>query len=709
MHHLPLQHRQQAEHRLCRQRGIALGARRRHLRGGARAVHLLQHAAEVLGADPAEEAGAAGVAHQQAAVGQGDRLRGRIAAEDVGGGEMAAHALVVYNSPHPMSTTPAAAEEAPMSPLSPSTSETVPAVLERTARDHAERPAMRHKRNGEWHTTLWREYREQALLAARGFLRLGLAAGEGVVILGYNRPEWFLADIAAIAAGGLPAGIYTSSTPEQCHYIAEHAEATVAVVEDERHLATFLALRASLPKLRAIVLMSGDSPAGTAGVWSWQQLLALGGEVPEAELAARIAAQKPDDLCTLIYTSGTTGPPKAVALSHRNVLWIAHQTAATYAATASDEFLSYLPLSHIAEQVVSLHMPMAIGGCAWFGESLEKLGENLREARPHIFLAVPRVWEKMQAAIQAAGAQSRGLKKRLAAWARGVGTAAGEAGQQGRPKPLLYPVAKALVFAAVRAKLGLDRARVCVTSTAPIAVETLRFFQSLGIPILEVYGMSECAGPATFSTLERYRLGTVGYTIPGTELRIAEDGEVLIRGPHVFKGYYKSPAETQEAVDEEGWLHSGDIGELDAGGFLRITDRKKELLITSGGKNVGPQILEGKLRQIAAVSQAVVVGDRRNYLTALLTLDPQRAPLAAAAGSPARTPAELAVCPVFHRHLEEQVEAVNATLARYETIKRFAILPAELSIAGGELTPTMKLKRRVIYQKYAREIEGLYG
>jgi long-subunit acyl-CoA synthetase (AMP-forming) len=573
--------------------------------------------------------------------------------------------------------------------------ETVLQVLERTAREHAGRPAMRVKSGGRWQTTTWKEYREQALLAARGFLRLGLAPGEGVAILGYNRPEWFLADVAAIAAGGLPAGIYTSSTPEQCLYIADHAEATLAVVENQTYLETFLGIRDRLPKLRTIVLMTGTPQE--PGVHSWQQLLEMGAGVPEADLRARIEAQKPEDVCTLIYTSGTTGPPKAVTLSHHNVVWTAARVAEAYTVSETDELVSYLPLSHIAEQVVSLHIPMAVGGCSWFAESLEKLRDNLVEVRPHFFFAVPRVWEKMQAGIQAAGAQNSGLKKKIAAWARGVGAAGGQAEQAGRPKPFLYPLAHKLVFSKVRQRLGLDRARVCATSTAPISVETLELFSSLGIPVLEVYGMSECTGPTTFSTPGRYRLGSVGFAIPGTELRIAEDGEVLMRGPHVFRGYYKNPEATKEAVDEEGWLHSGDIGELSADGFLRITDRKKELLITSGGKNIGPQILEGKLRQIPVVSQAVVVGDRRNYLAALLTLDPQR------------TPRELAECPIFRRHLEKQVEAVNATLARYETLKKFVILPEELSIEAGELTPTMKLKRRIVTQKYATEIESLYA
>jgi long-subunit acyl-CoA synthetase (AMP-forming) len=594
--------------------------------------------------------------------------------------------------------------------------QTVWSVLESTAAEHPDRPAMKTKENGAWRAVSWREYREQAALAARGFLSLGLAPGQGVAILGFNRPEWFLADVGAIAAGGLPAGIYSTSTPEQIRYIAAHAGVGIAVVEDERALATIQAVRAGLPDLRSIVLMRGEPqvPDG-GGVISWRELLERGAAVPEERLRERLAAQRPEDPCTLIYTSGTTGPPKAVTLSHHNIVWTARQVVESYRITRDDDFLSYLPLSHIAEQVVSLHSPMATGACSWFAESLEKLGDNLREVKPTVFFAVPRVWEKMQAGIQAAGAQNPPLKRRIAAWARGVGLAAGEAAQKGGGRPALYPLARKLVFSKVRERLGLERARVCATSTAPIALETLQLFQSLDIPVLEVYGMSECTGPATFSTPERYRLGRAGFAIPGTELKTAEDGELLIRGPHVFLGYYKDEAATREALSEDGWLRTGDIGkigdvgEIDAPGFLRITDRKKELIITSGGKNIGPAILENKLKQIAAVSQAVVVGDRRNYLTALLTLDPERAAAEAEkAGSPARVPRDLAVCPTFRRYLEQQVEEVNKTLARYETIKRFAILPRELSVEEGELTPTLKLKRRVVLERYKAEIEGLY-
>jgi long-subunit acyl-CoA synthetase (AMP-forming) len=585
--------------------------------------------------------------------------------------------------------------------------DTVHEIFEETARVHSGRPAMRRKRAGTWETTTWREYRLAVRRAASGLAALGVERGAGVAIMGFNRPEWYVANLAAMAAGGVPAGIYTTSTAEQCRFIADHAEAVVAVVENREYLERFVSVRRELPRLRAIVLLVGV--AGGEAL-TWAQLLAAGGRGEEDEIERRLAAAKPEDVCTLIYTSGTTGSPKAVMLTHRNVSWVASRAVELIDVGADDRLISYLPLSHIAEQVVSLYLSMATGACVHFAQSVETLADDLREVRPHVFLGVPRVWEKIQAGIQAAAAQTGGLKKRIAAWARGIGLAGGYADQQGCSRPGTYPLAKRLVFSKVRERLGLDATRFAIVSAAPIAVETLEFFLSLGLPIMEVYGMSECTGPATMSLPGAYRTGRAGRALPGTELRLAEDGEVLMRGPHVFKGYYKNDEATAETLDPSGWLHSGDIGEIDGDGYLRITDRKKELIITAGGKNIAPQYLEGRLKQIPAVSQAVAVGDRRPYVVALLTLDPGRVEQEAGrAASPARTAAEAALCPVFKEYVERQVQEVNRGLARYEQIRRFALLSQELTVDGGDLTPTMKLKRRVIHEKYRDLIEALYA
>ncbi|HVZ76430.1 MAG TPA: AMP-binding protein [Gemmatimonadaceae bacterium] len=583
----------------------------------------------------------------------------------------------------------------------------IPDILDRTAQACGDEPALCSKRDGAWQPLGWREYRAQVRLAARGFMALGLEPGKGVAIIGFNRAEWFLADLGAIHAGAIPSGIYTTCTAEQCQYVAAHCEAQVAVVEDEEQLAKFLAVRETLPHLRAIVQMRGTPSA--PGTLSWHDLLRRGADVPEAALDARIAAMRPDDVCTLIYTSGTTGTPKGVMLTHDNIIWTAESALGELDMRRGDRVLSYLPLSHIAEQLVSMFGPLFFQGCTWFAESMERVGDNLREARPHAFLGVPRVWEKIQERMEAVGATSGPLRRALVRWARRTGLAGGLAMQRGERAPSSFALANALVYRKVRAALGLDRARILLTSAAPIARSTLEFFLSLGLPICEVYGMSECTGPATVCTPSRYRTGKAGFCLPGAELRIAEDGEVCMRGRHVFKGYYKDPAGTAEALDADGWLHSGDIGAIDADGFLQITDRKKDLIITAGGENVAPQLVEGHLKAIPVISQAVVVGDRQRYLSVLLTLDPARVPIdAAAAGSPARDPKAAAECATFRAYLQQRIDEINRNLARVQTVKRFEIIPHEFTVEGGELTPSMKVRRKVVLEKYATQVARLY-
>lgn len=584
---------------------------------------------------------------------------------------------------------------------------TVMQVMEATAAKHGDKPALRHKKGGTWHTTTWSEYRNQVRAAAKSLIALGLEPGKGVAIIGFNCPQWAIMDVATIYAGGAPAGIYTTNSAEQCQYIAGHCAAQIAVVENREQLAKFKEIRKDLPDLLAIVMMTGDD--SDDGVYGWPQFLELGKKTTDEQLQKRIDAQKPDDVCTYIYTSGTTGDPKAVMISHHNITWTARSSLDMLGTQEGDRVISYLPFSHIAEQVVSLHGPMAAGMCTAFAESMEKLGDNLKEIRPTMFLGVPRVWEKIQAKMMAMGAKNTGLKKKISAWARAQGLAGGYADQRGEGKPFLFGLADKIVFSKVREALGLDQCRICVTSAAPISKSTLEFFLSLGIPIMEVYGMSECTGPATISLPNKYKTGSVGKIMDGTEIKIAPDGEICMRGPHVFKGYYKNEAATAEALDEEGWLHSGDIGEFDADGFLRITDRKKDLLITAGGENIAPQVLEGRLKAIAAVSQAVVIGDRQKFLAALLTLDEMRLEdTIREAGSSAKTMAEAAADPKVEAWLLAQVEEINKTLARVQSIKKIKVLPAELSIEGGELTPTMKVKRKVVNQKYAADIAAFY-
>lgn len=569
-------------------------------------------------------------------------------------------------------------------------------------------PALRHKQDGRWHTITWGEYRERVHLAGRALIAMGLAAGEHVVIIGFNCPEWFIADVGAIVAGLIPSGIYTTSSTEQCRWIADHCDARVAFVENEEQLAKFLEIRASLPKLRAIVLMHGETSA--RDVLGWNQFLDMGRTVLDHDVEARAAAQRPDDVCTMIYTSGTTGVPKAVMLTHRNLVWVVETAGRLAGVRPGDEMISYLPLSHVAELCFSLIANLVLGTTISFAESLDLLGDAMKEVRPHHFLAVPRVWEKIQARMEAAGAAAPPVRRRIVAWARGIGLRGGYAMQQGKRPPLLYPLADLLVFRKVRQALGLDRTRTLISGAAPIARNTLEFFLSLGLPICEIYGMSETTAVITISTPRHNRTGKAGRVLAGTELRFADDGEILVRGPNVFKGYYKDDALGSEVLDADGWLHTGDIGTMDADGFVEITDRKKELIITAGGENIAPSLIEAHLKSVHGVQQAVVVGDKRRFLAALIVLDPAKLPtLAAAAGVPVTTLAEAASSSALVEYVQRQIDVANRSLARVQTVKRIALLTEEFSIEGGELTPSLKLKRRVVNQKYATIIERLYA
>jgi long-subunit acyl-CoA synthetase (AMP-forming) len=539
------------------------------------------------------------------------------------------------------------------------------------------------KRNGQrraWsfgdRTWTWGEAAGDVRKAARAFLALGVKPGGAVSVVGTNRPEWVIADLGAIAAGGVPAPIYPTLTAEQAGYIANHSEATVAVVLDKAQLDKLRLVRP--PNLRWFVLMTGEPDA--KDVLSWEQFMARAEETPDAEIDKRLDGIDPTGIATLIYTSGTTGPPKAAMLTHKNLEFAARIAQQVADVRADDVMVSYLPLSHIAEQMLSIHGPIVSGGQIAFCDDFEKLVPTLQKVEPTIFFGVPRVWEKVQAGLEAKFAEAPEGKRKLLAWARG-------------PHLLLGGLADKLVLAKIRKAMGFGRVRFCVTAAAKISDGTLRFFDSLGMPIYDVWGMTESAGMGTANMPGARKVGTVGRPEDGVEIRIASDGEILTRGAHVFKGYFKDEAGTRETLDSEGFLHTGDVGEIDGDGFMRITDRKKDLLITSGGKNVSPQNIEAQLAQITGVAQAVVVGDARKYLAALIVPD------AVAKASE----------PEFVAHVGREIEKVNARLAQYETIKRFKVLSAQFSIASGELTPTLKLKRKVVSQKYAADIEALFS
>jgi long-chain acyl-CoA synthetase len=564
------------------------------------------------------------------------------------------------------------------------------------------------RRGDLWQPTTWRRFVEEVRLAARALAALGFAKGDRVAILGVSRPEWTIFDHAAMMAGGVPAGIYTTCSAEEVHYIVAHSEAKVVLVENQHQLDKVLTKRAELPALVAIVMMRGAQPgAAHPDVLSWEQFEARAQEVDDQELTRRVELIQDDDLATLIYTSGTTGPPKAVMLSQRNLCWTADQLVASGGGTDHDCSISYLPLSHIAEQMATIHLPATAGSTVYYAESLERLADNIKTSRPTVFFGVPRIWEKFHAGLSAKLDQASGFKRVLLRRAREVCAEVyrrSDAGLPlGRVLRLQYAIAQRLVTNKIKAAIGFDRITRCVTSAAPISREILEFFVSIDIPLQELYGQSEVTGPTSLNMPGACKLGTVGRPLPGVEVKLGDDGEVLVRGPNVFLGYLKDDVATREAL-QDGWLHSGDLGAVDSDGYLSITGRKKEIIITSGGKNISPRNIEEAIERSTLVGESMVVGDRRKFLTALVTLD-EEAVTAFHGAISSGGDAEGKV----RQEVQRVIDEANRQLARVEQVKRFTILPKRFSIDGGELTPTLKIRRSVVVKKYHAEIEAMYA
>lgn len=596
--------------------------------------------------------------------------------------------------------------------------DTIPARFFATARTRGNAAAV-HTRTAEgWQPLSWTDYAALVRSVGRSLIALGVPHGQATCILGYNRLEWVAFAVGTMAAGGVPAGIYTTCSPSETHYIIEHAEASVVLVENREQYQKVVQERHRLPGLKHIVLMKGTRIDGDPMALTWEEFLARGeatGSAPPASLDAalddRTRKLHEDDSAAYIYTSGTTGPPKAVMITHRNCVWTAEGLQRALHFTSDFSSLSYLPLSHIAEQVFTIHGPAVLGGSVYFAESLEKLRDNLLEVQPHVFFGVPRVWEKFHAALSARLGQAKGVKARLLAWARGVATAVHARKNLGKPVPALlglrYKLAHKLIFSKLKPAIGFGRMQLCSSGAAPIAAEVLQFFASLDIVIHEVYGQSEDTGPTSTNLPGLTKFGSVGQPFPGVEVRLGEDGEILVRGPNVFKGYFKDQAAT-DATLIDGWLHSGDLGSFDADGYLYITGRKKEILITAGGKNIAPKNIEAALKNHPLVEEAVVIGDRRHFISALLALDAAAAAKwLADRGKPTDGP--LHEHPDLLAELGRGVEQANQEFARVEHVRKFRVLPRSLSIEHGELTPTMKIKRRVVDKNWSALIESMYA
>jgi long-chain acyl-CoA synthetase len=562
--------------------------------------------------------------------------------------------------------------------------------------------------DGGWNTWTLQEFADQVAKAAGGLAAAGVGTAERVLLMMRNRPDFHWFDAAAQFLRATPVSIYNSSSPEEIEYLAGHAEARVAIVEDAGFLERILKVRGELPALQRIYVIEPPEGPLPDGVFPAAALL----DAAPADLDALGALTEPDDIATLIYTSGTTGPPKGVMISQYNIVYTIEILKRSI---DFDEFIgmrvvSYLPMAHIAERAVSHYQSMMLGYSVYCCPDPNQLTTYLKEVHPQLAFGVPRVWEKIYNGVNAALATD---PDRKAQFDDGVNAAieirrSNLDGNFTDEQQATLDFLDSVAFSNVRTLVGLDAVELAITGAAPIPVPVLEWFNAIGVPLAEIYGMSETTGPMTFSP-ERPKIGTVGRGCHGMEVRIADDGEVICRGGNVFQGYFKQPDKTAETIID-GWLHSGDIGEIDDEGYITIVDRKKELIITSGGKNISPANLEAALKTIPLVGQAAAIGDARKFVSAILVLDPEAAAVwAKSHGREASSPTELAIDPDVISEVQAGVDAVNQQFAQVEQIKKFTLVGEEWMPDSDMLTPTSKLKRRGVNARYADEIEAMYA
>jgi long-chain acyl-CoA synthetase len=586
-------------------------------------------------------------------------------------------------------------------------SSTLADLLPLSARLYGAAPAVRFKQDGKWIDRSFDQVQETVRSLSLGLIDLGVAKGDKVSILGNTRPEWTYFDFAALSAGAVVVPIYQTNSPEECQYVLENSDAKVVVVEDDEQLEKVRAVRDRLPLLEHVVRMTGSSEDAI----SLEDLAARGSGRDAGEWEARWQSVTKEDICTFIYTSGTTGPPKGCIISHGNYRAMLDMVNQTSVIEPKDVAYLYLPLAHsfaLLVQFGSFDLGTTI---AYWERDPQKILPNLGELKPTYFPSVPRIFEKIYTAATSGMEKEGGIKKAIFDWSIKVGAKTRESERAGRKPGFLlrkrYEFADKQVLSKIRGLFG-GNIRLAVSGAAPINPDILRFFDAAGVLVLEGWGMTETSTAATVSSPEEFKVGTIGKPFPGCEVRIAEDGEILVKGPNVFQGYYKNEEATRETI-VDGWLHTGDIGEIDADGFVKITGRKKDLIITAGGTNITPANLENEIKQHPLVSQCVVVGDRKPYLVALVTLDPEDAVAYANEHGLPEDPEQLARNPEVLKAIEDHVETINQKFARVEQVKKVAILPRDLSQETGELTPTLKVKRAVVASKHEQEIEALYA
>jgi len=592
--------------------------------------------------------------------------------------------------------------------------DTVARVFFSRAKKFGPRTALRVKRGGVWVDISWEEWARNVQQLAMGLMVLGLKEKEHVSLLSENRPEWAYTDLAVLAAGSADVPIYATNIPDQVEHIIKDSESRFIVVSTETQLRKVTEIKKNVPRLEKLIIMDPEQEHPEDWILRFSDVLALGREQgDEPTFETRLAGGKPEDLATLIYTSGTTGAPKGVMLTHDNFLANMRAVTNVLPLNDSDLALSFLPLSHSFERLGGYYATLYIGGTIAYAESIDKVPENIQEVRPTVMCSVPRLYEKMHARVLNTVDNGPPLKRKLFHWSLGVGREVSKIVCARKEMPaslkLKHAAADKLVFAKLRARMG-GRLRFFVSGGAPLAREIAEFFHAAGILILEGYGLTETTPVISANRPDSYKLGSVGQPLANLEVKIAQDGEILVRGPSVMKGYFKRPEETREVLSDDGWFCTGDIGYLDQDNFLYITDRKKDIIVTAGGKNIAPQNIENLLKLNRYVEQVCVVGDQRKYLTALVVPSfPDLEAFAAENGIPAGDREALVQDARVQKLYQAAVDEVNAHLARYETVKKIRVLPVEFSQETGELTPTLKVKRKVVSSKYKDRIDEMYA
>jgi long-chain acyl-CoA synthetase len=597
------------------------------------------------------------------------------------------------------------------------TNQTVPRLFRQTAEKYGDRVALRKKEYGLWHDISWTDYYRQAKYVGSALISMGLEIGDCVAITGDNCPEWVIIDLGIQCAGGVAVGVYSTNAWPQVEYVVQNSESKFFFVENEEQLDKWLYFRDNAPLLEKVIVwdLEGLRHFEDPMVITYDDILELGRQVVEKEpdlFEKRTNEVTPEDLSVLIYTSGTTGPPKGAMLTHRNVTWMGGAVQSGVPIKDTDDALSFLPLCHVFQRLFSVFVHITYGGVVNFVESLDTITDNMREISPTVAIAVPRIWEKYLSAIYIRMSDATWFKRLGFGIALKIGQKRTTLRMNFKTVPFyleaLYQLAYFVIFRKLKERLGFERMRVAVSGGAPISPDVLHFFQSIGFNLIEGYGQTEGTSVTCVSRIGRLKFGTVGPPLTGIAVKIAEDGEILVRSPGVFKGYYKDPEATAETI-KDGWLYSGDVGEIDEDGYLKITDRKKDIIVTAGGKNITPQYIENKLKFGSYINDAVIIGDKRKFITALVMIDEDNVVKYAQDNKiQFSTYKDLTQSPDIIKLIQSEMDNVNDTLSRVEQVKKFTILPKKLYEEDGEVTPTMKVKRKYVNEAFSDLIEAMY-